>query len=357
MKRILATVIACLMLTCVFASCESWEDKIPIDKITENDGRDKDKDKDKDKNNGNTDCKHTDSISATCKTRAICLDCKEFFGELNKEVHVGRQLWESTPAAHKSTYECCGAVAVTEEKHEWQNGACAKCGYECVHTDKNKDHACDTCRGVVGEHTDKVGDKDHKCDYCGKDICCDTCQELLSKCVDADKNHACDECSKEFSSHSDIVGDGDHKCDYCNNMSNSCVDNDRNHECDECKAKIGEHIDVSGDGNHICEYCGEALSEFIDEDDNGFCDECTKYRTEVDWKPLYRYEEPDGSIVITPDKRNEWDELDSYSITAYDGFELYYYGENRRASALYVDSLEGWTQRPKAYDPEDPFFD
>ena len=348
MKRILAAIIACLMLTCVLASCESWEDKIPIDKITENDGKDKDKDKDKDKNNGKqeNDCKHTDSVSATCKTRAVCLDCKEFFGELNKDLHIGKQLWESTNSSHKSTYECCGTVAVSEEKHEWNNGACAECGYECAHTDKGKDHACDICGGSVGAHTDKAGDKDHKCDYCGKDVCCDTCKNPISVCVDADKNHICDECGRSVGAHSDIVGDGNHKCDYCSKAINSCVDNDRNHRCDECNAGMGEHIDVVGDGNHICEYCGETVSEFIDEDDNGFCDECRVYQLIPKWILLYTYPEGENGSVTTSEKRNENDIPSGYCLIANDGFELYYNGVNRRASVLHVDSLEGWTQRP-----------
>ena len=68
-------------------------------------------------------------------------------------------------------------------------------------------------------------------------------------------------------------------------------------------------------------------------------------------RPLYRYENEDKSVLITPNKRNEGDEIHSYSIVADEGYELYYNGVNQHTSALYVPSIEGWTQEPI---PEEP---
>lgn len=70
-------------------------------------------------------------------------------------------------------------------------------------------------------------------------------------------------------------------------------------------------------------------------------------------KPLYRYENADGSITITPNKRNEGDEIHSYSIVADEGYELYYNGENQRTSALYVENTDGWTQEPIEDEPSE----
>lgn len=70
-------------------------------------------------------------------------------------------------------------------------------------------------------------------------------------------------------------------------------------------------------------------------------------------KPLYRYEDADGSITITPNKRNEGDEIHSYSIVADEGYELYYNGENQHTSALYVDNTDGWTQEPIEIEPSE----
>lgn len=355
MKRILGLVISSLLLMSVFTSCDFVDGKVHLDQMTEKADNEKDHgkpDKDKEKED-NANCEHVSSVSATCKTKAFCLDCKDFYGEVNKDIHVGKQIWEGTNTVHKSVYECCGAIAVSEEKHEWMNGACVECGYTCVCVDENRDHACEICNGKVGDHTDKKGDKDHNCDYCNKVICCNDCKKIISECEDADKNHVCDECGKDVGLHADMVNDGDHNCDYCKKSLNNCFDSNRDHSCDECGARMGEHIDAIKDNNHNCEYCGEKLSDCVDLDENGFCDECRGYDSTVDWKPLYRYEEDDGSIVITPEKRNENDEIAEYRLIARDGFELYYNGENRHATVLDVESLDGWTQEPKLYTSEE----
>ena len=69
--------------------------------------------------------------------------------------------------------------------------------------------------------------------------------------------------------------------------------------------------------------------------------------------PLYRYVNDDGSVDITPNKRNDSDEIHSYSIVADEGYELYYNGENQHTSALYVEDLSGWTQEV-AEEPIEP---
>ena len=61
-------------------------------------------------------------------------------------------------------------------------------------------------------------------------------------------------------------------------------------------------------------------------------------------KPLYRYENTDGSISVTPNKRNEDDKIHAYRLIADDGYELYYNGENTHSTVIDVMSVEGWAQ-------------
>ena len=68
-------------------------------------------------------------------------------------------------------------------------------------------------------------------------------------------------------------------------------------------------------------------------------------------KPLYRYENEDGSVSITPIKRNEGDTIHQYRLIADEGYELYYNGENQHTSVLDVPDTSGWTQEVI---PEEP---
>lgn len=61
-------------------------------------------------------------------------------------------------------------------------------------------------------------------------------------------------------------------------------------------------------------------------------------------KPLYRYENADGSISITPNQRNEGDPIHQYRLIADEGYELYFEGENKGITVLDVFSVENWTQ-------------
>lgn len=61
-------------------------------------------------------------------------------------------------------------------------------------------------------------------------------------------------------------------------------------------------------------------------------------------KPLYRYENADDSITITPIQKNEGDLIHQYRLIADEGYELYYNGENKGITVLDVSSVESWTQ-------------
>ena len=185
--------------------------------------------------------------NATCTEKAVCDVCGKAYGEFDGTNHEGGvQEWTTrTPFNHEQKWNCCGAVIVASEAHEWKDGVCRECGYVCLHNDTDKDHICDYCEKIISEHEDK--DKNHICDYCEKTI---------SEHDDADKNHICDYCEKIISEHEDK--DKNHICDYCEKIISEHEDKDKNHICDYCEKTISEHEDT--DKNHICDYCGKGIT-------------------------------------------------------------------------------------------------
>jgi len=134
--------------------------------------------------------------NATCTEKAVCDVCGKAYGEFDGTNHEGGvQEWTTRTAFnHEQKWNCCGAVIVASEAHEWKDGVCRECGYVCLHNDADKDHVCDYCKKTISEHVDK--DKNHICDYCEKTI---------SEHEDKDKNHICDYCKKTISAHEDAT--------------------------------------------------------------------------------------------------------------------------------------------------------
>ena len=201
--------------------------------------------------------------NATCTEKAVCDVCGKAYGEFDGTNHEGGvQEWTTRTAFnHEQKWNCCGAVIVASEAHEWKDGVCRECGYVCLHNDADKDHICDYCKKTISEHVDK--DKNHICDYCEK---------IISEHEDKDKNHICDYCEKTISEHEDA--DKNHICDYCEKIISEHEDVDKDHICDYCEKTISEHEDA--DKNHICDYCEKIISEHEDKDKNHICDYCGK---------------------------------------------------------------------------------
>ena len=224
--------------------------------------------------------------NATCTKKAVCDVCGKAYGEPDGTNHEGGvQEWTTRTAfVHEQKWNCCGAVIVASEAHEWKDGVCQECGYVCLHNDTDKNHICDYCEKTISEHED--ADKNHICDYCKKTISehedkdknhiCDYCEKTISEHEDADKNHICDYCEKIISEHEDK--DKNHICDYCEKTISEHVDTDKNHICDYCEKTISEHEDT--DKNHICDYCEKIISEHEDKDKNHICDYCEKIISE-----------------------------------------------------------------------------
>lgn len=108
--------------------------------------------------------------NATCTEKAVCDVCGKAYGEFDGTNHEGGvQEWTTRTAFnHEQKWNCCGAVIVASEAHEWKDDVCRECGYVCLHNDADKDHICDYCKKTISEHVDK--DKNHICDYCKKTI-------------------------------------------------------------------------------------------------------------------------------------------------------------------------------------------
>ena len=127
---------------------------------------------------------------ATCTSLAVCATCGNSYGAINPDNHTGEVVWTKTETTHSSKYSCCDTPVVTEEAHDWTNGVCAECGYECQHgggTATCADKAvCDTCGEEYGEvnaanhtnlvkteakpatHTETGNIEYWYCDGCGK---------------------------------------------------------------------------------------------------------------------------------------------------------------------------------------------
>ena len=92
--------------------------------------------------------------NATCTKKAVCDVCGKAYGELDKTNHEGGvQEWTTRTAfVHEQKWNCCGAVIVTSEVHEWKDGVCRECGYVCLHNDADKNHICDYCKKTISTY-------------------------------------------------------------------------------------------------------------------------------------------------------------------------------------------------------------
>ena len=92
--------------------------------------------------------------TATCTEQATCDVCHEKYGNTNPDNHTDTTEWIRTETKHTQKYKCCGAVTVTEEDHEWENGVCSECGYECLHAGGTatctKKAVCEICGDSYG---------------------------------------------------------------------------------------------------------------------------------------------------------------------------------------------------------------
>ena len=104
--------------------------------------------------------------NATCTEKAVCDVCGKAYGEFDGTNHEGGvQEWTTRTAFnHEQKWNCCGAVIVASEAHEWKDGVCRECGYVCLHNDADKDHICDYCKKTISAHEDATPEEIKKPD-------------------------------------------------------------------------------------------------------------------------------------------------------------------------------------------------
>ena len=162
MKKILALILALLLVLGIFASCggKSSDKDDPDDEYEENEEENEEKEtvtgensESNAENDGNTEnggntndggnsdnsgssnggnggasntCSQHTAGKATCKSKAICSNCNQSYGELDPDNHAESIVtMQNNKHTHKKMYTCCG-VAI-EEAHQWTNGICLEC--------------------------------------------------------------------------------------------------------------------------------------------------------------------------------------------------------------------------------------
>ena len=102
-------------------------------------------------------------ITATCTDAAKCETCGYISGEPDGENHTSTifKYEQNSADGHKKYHSCCMVYAGVEA-HEYNNGVCKICAYQCLHPSYT-DGVCDDC-GHKCQHN--IADKN--CIICGK---------------------------------------------------------------------------------------------------------------------------------------------------------------------------------------------
>ena len=148
---------------------------------------------------------------ATCTSPAVCETCGNSYGSVNPDNHTGEVVWTKTETTHSSKYSCCDTPVVTEEAHDWTNGVCSECGYECQHgggtATCSQLAVCDICGSEYGDYdadnhkavsawTQENGKHYHKCEYgCDTHLDEADCSGGEATCTSL---AVCDICGEEY---------------------------------------------------------------------------------------------------------------------------------------------------------------
>ena len=77
------------------------------------------------------------------------------YGPAYKPNHSGTAVWTQTATTHEQKWNCCNAVVVASEPHEWENGKCGECSYTCLHSGGTATctakAVCDVCGEEYGD--------------------------------------------------------------------------------------------------------------------------------------------------------------------------------------------------------------
>ena len=217
---------------------------------------------------------------ATCKKRAVCTECNAEYGTLNPANHNGNEVWEQTAETHQKKYDCCGAYSTNVEAHNWEDGHCSVCGYDCIHTGGNatctQKAVCDICHIEYGEinadnhtgteeWTQTATEHEKKYDCCGKvmvekgnhnwkDGTCEVCGYV---CVhsggeaNCTKGAVCENCGKEYTEKNLANHNGNEVWEQ------TAETHQKKYDCCDKEVSVSEAHDWENGVCKVCNYqCG-----------------------------------------------------------------------------------------------------
>ena len=83
---------------------------------------------------GNVEYWHCSVCGKNFTSEASDTEITDLETEKNAKNHSGTAVWTQTATTHEKKWNCCNAVVVANEPHEWENGKCSECGYACLHS-------------------------------------------------------------------------------------------------------------------------------------------------------------------------------------------------------------------------------
>ncbi len=217
-------------------------------------------------------------------------------GEAPVHAHAG---YDKTATQHTSICSC-GKEMGTAEDHNWADGKCSVCNYECQHEDKTagfqptgnnthtKYNTCNTCGATNLDKeegvkcTDKDNDGNHTCDFCTNTAAVTDCSGGSATCT---AKAICTECDEEYGNLAEhtynnglkgtLVNAGD--CQTKATYKAKCDNCDFEHDTNTVEGELGDHtygqlIEATGavhtkdelkgavDAHYLCA-CGKYFTE------------------------------------------------------------------------------------------------
>ena len=243
--------------------------------------------------------------TATCTEKAKCEVCGESYGELNPSNHTGTEEWIQTADTHEKKWNCCSLVSVAKEKHEWKDGVCQKCGYNCEHSGGtatcHEKAVCTSCGAEYGEYnsdnhaggTEVRKEQSATCTkdgYTGDTYCKGCGKKLSSGSVIKAKGHkggtaTCSEkakCEVCGESYGELNPNNHTETEVRKEQSATCTKDGYTGDtyCKGCGKKLSSGSVVKAKGHKggtatcsekaKCEVCGEAYGEIDSENHSDF---------------------------------------------------------------------------------------
>lgn len=206
-------------------------------------------------NNGNIVCTSHSGGTATCNTKAVCDLCKNEYGDFDSSNHSGSLEWITNESQHTQKYNCCNAIVIATENHNWENGTCKDCGYVCAHKGGTANCTHKAVCEVCGEEYGEVNPTVHE-----------TLKHVKAKaatkesegnieywyCKDCNKYFADENATKEISKSSTVIAKlSDTKKPNDNNKANNNKLNNNKTEINNNTPKKQPTTPPTGDSNNL----------------------------------------------------------------------------------------------------------